>query len=173
MRNAIAAAAIAIAAIAIAQEQAKPAAKHRFSPGEFEARAKQNYVRRTGGTVRKPGSAKGKALVISAQDRVGRAAIGSAVGHIDETIHPILEYVEMRDVRFSNPGEDIRRLGGKVGVVIVDVDGVPALLTAPEEARAHILRCAAHQFESGDAQHWWHPPRAGVRTRVSDSAFVR
>jgi cellobiose phosphorylase len=47
---------------------------------------------------------------------------------------------------------------------------VMALVTsAPDEARAQILRSAARQFEEGDVQHWWHPPAgAGVRTRITD-----
>ena len=42
------------------------------------------------------------------------------------------------------------------------------LHTDPAFARRHILLSAAHQYREGDVQHWWHAPRTGVRTRISD-----
>ena len=42
------------------------------------------------------------------------------------------------------------------------------LLSDPKRVREQILLFAAHQYEEGDVQHWWHPPQTGVRTRISD-----
>lgn len=58
--------------------------------------------------------------------------------------------------------------GGAIGFRDQLQDVLSLLHTHPSEARKHILLCAAHQFEEGDVQHWWHPPRHGVRTRISD-----
>ena len=48
-------------------------------------------------------------------------------------------------------------------------DALALISVEPEEARILILRAAAHQYEEGDVQHWWHTTeKTGIRTRCSD-----
>lgn len=61
-----------------------------------------------------------------------------------------------------------QQVGGAIGFRDQLQDAVALIGICPDRVRAHIIDCAAHQFESGDVMHWWHSPAIGVRTRICD-----
>ena len=99
-----------VAAITFAETEATQK-KITLAPGEFEARAKKNHERRTGGTVRKPGSAQGTVLFLNAQSRVSLDAMKIAFKEIDENIHPMYKVVSVDSVNLLNPKKDIEKYG--------------------------------------------------------------
>lgn len=43
-----------------------------------------------------------------------------------------------------------------------------AFLHQGEITRDHIINAAMRQYESGDVMHWWHHPKFGLRTKITD-----
>lgn len=59
--------------------------------------------------------------------------------------------------------------GGAYGFRDQLQDSLALLHTRPDLTRAQILLHAAHQYEEGDVQHWWHEEtERGIRTLFSD-----
>ncbi len=58
--------------------------------------------------------------------------------------------------------------GGAIGFRDQLQDCLTVLYRDPAAVRKHLLDCAEHQYLEGDVMHWWHKPRFGVRTQISD-----
>lgn len=58
--------------------------------------------------------------------------------------------------------------GGAFGFRDQLQDVMALAYSSPERMKQQILINSEHQFTEGDVQHWWHPPRHGIRTRITD-----
>ena len=104
----------------------------RLTPEQARERRAKMMMKRYGGILRKSGSAHGKVVFLNAQKKVGRDGLQRALDVVEDRIHPIWEYVEAATANPLNPSPDLKKTGADVGVIIVDSEGVPSLLVAPE-----------------------------------------
>lgn len=109
------------------------------------------------------------------QTRLSAVQVSTPDPAFDLMVNRWLVYQTMASRLLARAG--FYQAGGAFGYRDQLQDVLAVLVSEPQWARAQILLAAAHQFEDGDAQHWWHPPSGrGVRTHCSDDfiwlAFV-
>jgi len=105
---------------------------------EFHEKMERVRMKRTGGVVREAGSAKGVFVVVDAQKRVPRREIEPVCATLDQWIRVQSKVAETDGAALASisPKEYLRAIkaaGGTLGVVLVDAEGLPGLLTAPED----------------------------------------
>lgn len=100
------------------------------------------------------------------QNRLGRLTLFAGEKPLEYLLNTWLPYQTLAARLLARMGP--YQAGGAWGFRDQLQDLLSLLYTHPAFARRHLLTCAAHQYAEGDAQHWWHPPRRGVRTRISD-----
>lgn len=100
------------------------------------------------------------------QNRLSRVKVRTGDELRDRLLNGFVKYQALACRVFARTG--LYQPGGAYGMRDQLQDMLCVLYMEPALVRAHLLRCAAHQFEDGDGMHWWHEPYSGVRTRISD-----
>lgn len=91
----------------------------------------------------------------------------SADGALDMFFNIYSRYQALVCRQFARCG--FSQTGGAYGFRDQLQDCLCTVYGEPSLAKAHIIRCAAHQYEEGDVMHWFHPfTETGIRSRCSD-----
>jgi len=139
---------VSLSAFAVADEAP---AKKKYTKEEARKIFAEIAMKKTGGTIRKEGSASGCVAFLNAQKTVKTTDLQSAWESIGKAIKLNITAKDIASVNVKNPASDIAAAGGKVGVVVLEETGLPALLTAPEEGWA-IVNVAALNADKPDAE---------------------
>lgn len=89
--------------------------------------------KRTGGYVRKAGTAKGYFVLLDAQKVVPAGEYAGALKSIDNYVRVQMKTVTLDALPMSEIKGEMAKAGGNIGVALVNDPVLPALLAAPEE----------------------------------------
>jgi len=141
----------ACAALCSAADVTSTNAVRKLTPQEIAQKIRKGTLKLTGGRVRKPESAKGQLVVLNAQKTVDPAALERAFVFWDRAIKIQTALVPTEKVDVSSIKGQIAATGNKLGVALVDCDGLPGLLTAVEEGWAIVnVRALAKDAPSAE-----------------------
>lgn len=116
---------------------------------EFKKFIADVRMKKTGGLIRKDGSAKGRFVLLNGQKSVDRKELVAALATLDRQLKVRTEVVACDGIDTGNVRKTIEKSGGSVGVALVESPSLPSLLAAPESGWA-IVNVSALSVE-GDA----------------------
>ena len=100
---------------------------------EVHKMLKRATLKRTGGFVRKEGTSKGSFVIVNNQSKVSLKDINKSIETIDKQVRVNIKVVNDSNAKLSNAKEVISAADGQIGVLLVEDNSLPALLSAPEE----------------------------------------
>ena len=125
-------------AFTVSAEPAEPQ-KERLSTIERKAKLEAVVNQRVGGFIERPGTAKGSITYVNCQQKAPRAWIDESIAYFSEVTKFKINYAE-GTFDFKNP-----KVEGNVSIFIVEDDGLPTLLIAPENRWAMVNIAAIAQ----------------------------
>ncbi len=118
-------------AFTVSSEPAEPQ-KERLSTIERKAKLEAVVNQRVGGFIERPGTAKGSITYVNCQQKAPKAWIDESIAYFSEVTKFKINYAE-GTFDIKNP-----KVEGNVAIFIVDDDGLPTLLIAPENRWAMV-----------------------------------
>lgn len=116
---------------ALSAESAEPQ-KERLSTIERKAKLEAVVNQRVGGFIERPGTAKGSITYVNCQQKAPKAWIDESIAYFSEVTKFKINYAE-GTFDIKNP-----KVEGNIAIFIVDDDGLPTLLIAPENRWAMV-----------------------------------
>ena len=130
----------AVSFVTIAEEpQPAPGPRKKYSQKELQAKIRRVTMKKTGGTVRQPGSAKGELVILNAQEAVPAENLERAAAEVDRIIRIRVSVKNVKGATLADARKLVRSNGGQLGVLVVDDPAIPTtLLAAPESGWAFV-----------------------------------